>query len=111
MAKTKVIAVANQTASVTFANTHYGRIEFHKTTNTGNHLDGWTFQVRDTDGDVVGDYTTDETGYACTENLLPGRYTVQELPTDDLYWTVELGFHTVTVEEGRNAVDKWHNKE
>ncbi len=101
----------NKTASVTFTNTHYGRIEFHKTTNTGNHLGGWTFQVRDTEGNVVGDYATDETGYACTENLLPGRYTVQELPTDDLYWTVELGFHTVTVEGGRNAVDKWHNKE
>lgn len=106
-----VTVVANQTASVTFTNTHYGRIEFHKTTNTGNHLGGWTFQVRDTEGNVVGDYTTDETGYACTENLLPGRYTVQELPTDDLYWTVELGFHTVTVEGGRNAVDAWHNKE
>jgi len=106
-----VTVVANQTASVTFTNTHYGRIEFHKTTNTGNHLGGWTFQVRDTEGNVVGVYTTDETGYACTENLLPGRYTVQELPTDDLYWTVELGFHTVTVEAGRNAVDQWHNKE
>jgi len=106
-----VTVVANQTASVTFTNTHYGRIEFHKTTNTGNHLGGWTFQVRDTEGNVVGDYTTDETGYACTENLLPGRYTVQELPTDDLYWTVELGFHTVTVEAGRNAVEQWNNKE
>ena len=101
----------NKTTSVTFTNVHYGRIEFHKTTNTGNHLGGWIFQVWNADGDVVGEYTTDEAGYACTENLLPGRHTVQELPTDDLYWTVELGYHTVTVEAGRNAVDQWHNKE
>jgi len=106
-----VTVAANQTASVTFTNTHYGRIEFRKTTNTGNHLGGWTFLLRNSSGDSVGEYTTDENGYACTENLLPGRYTVQELPTDDLYWTVELGLHDVTVEAGMIAVDEWLNKE
>lgn len=108
--KTVTIAV-NQTATVTFTNTHYGRIEFRKTTNTGNHLGGWTFRVRDYDGNIIGDYTTDENGYACTENLPLGRYTVVELPTEDYYWNCELGFHDVTVKAGETVVDEWLNRE
>ena len=108
--KTVTITV-NQIATVTFTNTHYGRIEFQKTTNTGDHLDGWTFRVKDTDGNIVGEYTTDENGYACTENLPLGRYLVVELPTEDDYWTGELGFHDVTVKAGETVVDEWVNRE
>ena len=107
----EVKIVANETATVTFTNTHYGRIQFQKTTNTGNHLDGWTFRVTDADGNHIGDYTTDETGTAYTENLPIGRYTVQELPVDDDYWQVELTFHDVTVKAGETVVDPWHNVE
>ena len=107
----EVTIAVNQTATVTFTNTHYGRIEFRKTTNTGNHLGGWTFRVQDSNYDVVGEYTTDESGYACTENLPVGRYTVIELQTDDLYWNFELGFHDVTVVAGEDTVDEWLNRE
>lgn len=107
----EVTIAVNQTATVTFTNTHYGRIEFRKTTNTGNHLGGWTFRVQDSNYDVVGEYTTDENGYACTENLPLGRYTVIELQTDDLYWNFELGFHDVTVKAGQTVVDEWLNRE
>lgn len=107
----EVTIAVNQTATVTFTNTHYGRIEFRKTTNTGNHLGGWTFRVQDSNYDVVGEYTTDENGYACTENLPLGRYTVIELQTDDLYWNFELGFHDVTVKAGETVVDEWLNRE
>ena len=64
-----VTVTVGQTAEVTFTNTHYGRIEFRKTTNTGNQLGGWTFRVRDSEGNSYGDFTTDENGYACTQNL------------------------------------------
>lgn len=107
----EVTIAVNQTATVTFTNTHYGRIEFRKNTNTGNHLGGWTFRVQDSNYDVVGEYTTDENGYACTENLPLGRYTVIELQTDDLYWNFELGFHDVTVQAGQTVVDEWMNRE
>lgn len=108
----KVVTVqVNQTASVTFTNTHYGRIQIVKTTNTGNHLGGWTFQVRDSSGKTVGEFTTDENGYAITGNLPLGRYTVMELPTEDVYWIGELGFHTVLVTGGKDAVDTWLNRE
>ena len=106
-----VVIQTNQTASVTFTNTHYGRIQIVKTTNTGNNLGGWTFRVRDANGKTVGDYTTDENGYAITGNLPLGRYTVVELPTEDAYWAGELGFHTVLVTGGKDAVDTWLNRE
>lgn len=108
----KSVSVAvGQTAEVTFTNTHYGRIEIHETTNTGNQLGGWTFRVRDSEGNSYGDFTTDDNGYACTDNLPLGRYTVVELPTDDNYWLTELGFHDVTVRAGETTVDTWLNKE
>ncbi len=106
-----VTVAAGQTAEVTFTNTHYGRIEFHKTTNTGNQMGGWTFRVADSKGNTVGYYTTDENGYAVTENLPLGRYTVYEVPTEDAYWNCELGFHDVTVKAGTTVVDTWLNRE
>ena len=108
----KSVTVAiGRTAEVTFTNTHYGRIEIRKTTNTGNQLGGWTFRVRDSEGNSYGDFTTDENGYACTQNLPLGWYTVVELPTEDNYWLTELGFHDVTVKAGETTVDTWLNKE
>lgn len=106
-----IVIQANQTASVTFTNTHLGRIQIVKTTNTGNNLGGWTFRARDSSGKTVGDFTTDENGYAITGNLPLGRYTVVELPTEDAYWAGELGFHTVLVTGGKDAVDTWLNRE
>ncbi|MGM9605878.1 MAG: collagen binding domain-containing protein, partial [Oscillospiraceae bacterium] len=100
-----VTVAVGQTSEVTFSNTHYGRIEFRKTTNTGNQLGGWTFRVKDSDGNSYGDFTTDDNGYACTENLPLGRYIVVELPTEDNYWLTELGFHDVTVKAGETTVD------
>ena len=34
-----------------------------------------------------------------------------ELPTEDAYWAGELGFHTVLVTGGKDAVDTWLNRE
>lgn len=106
-----VTVTAGQIAELTFVNTCYGRIEFHKTTNTGSHLGGWTFVVCNADGETVGTYTTDENGFACSDNLPLGRYTVTEQPTQDDYWVAELGFHDVVVTAGQSTVDTWHNKE
>lgn len=106
-----VTVAVGQTAEITFTNTHYGRIEIRKTTNTGNQLGGWTFRVRDSEGNSYGDFTTDDNGYACTDNLPLERYTIVELPTDDNYWLTELGFHDVTVKAGETTVDTWLNKE
>ena len=107
-----VTIVAGQTASVSFANTQYGALEIQKSTNTGNHLDGWKFIVKKDGAEIPGSpFTTDETGIIRISNLAPGKYLVLESLTEDPYWSGELGYHTVTVEYGKTAVDRWLNKE
>ena len=108
------VTVSNGTTiSVSFYNKlTVGALEIRKSTNTGNHLDGWKFIVKKDGTEIPGSpFTTDETGIIRISNLAPGKYLVMESPTEDPYWSVELGFHTVTVEYGKNAVDQWLNKE
>jgi len=107
----QVTVTAGKQAAVTYTNECFGRIEFQKTTNTGNQLDGWTFRVKDEDGNHIGDFTTDKNGYATTGKLKPGRYLVVELDPGDDYWNCELGYHDVVVIAGETSVDKWHNRE
>lgn len=110
----KVVSISNgTTTSVSFYNKlTVGALEIRKSTNTGNHLDGWKFIVKKDGAEIPGSpFTTDETGMIRISNLAPGKYLVLESPTEDPYWSVELGFHTVTVEYGKTAVDQWLNKE
>ena len=107
----QVTITAGSQTQEEYTNVYHGLIEFRKTTNTGNHLAGWTFRVTDSNGNVVGDYTTDENGYAVTGKLVPGSYTVQELATGDDYWQVDITPHGVVVEAGKITVDSWHNTE
>ena len=93
----QVTVTAGTQSEVEYTNEQFGILVFCKTTNTGNQLEGWTFRVQDSDGNVVGDYTTDETGYASTGKLKPGSYTVLELSNGDDYWNCELGYHSVTI--------------
>lgn len=106
-----VTVTAGSTATVTFYNEHLGRIQFKKTTNTGNHLGGWTFVVRDEDSNVVGEYTVDDTGVAYSDYLPAGNYTVYEKQVDDAFWQGHLIWHDVTVVGGETVVDEWLNKE
>ncbi len=104
-----ITVTAGKTSSATFRNNHLGRIEFQKTTNTGDHLSGWTFRVTDADGNTVGDFTTDASGKAQTGLLSPGKFVVQELSRGDDYWQVNLTPHDVTVKAGETVIDKWNN--
>lgn len=110
----KMVSISNgATTSVSFYNKlTVGALEIRKSTNTGNHLDGWKFIVKKDGTEIPGSpFTTDETGIIRISNLAPGKYVILESPTDDPYWTAELGYHTVTVEYGKTAVDRWLNKE
>lgn len=108
------VTVSNgTTTSVSFYNKlTVGALEIRKSTNTGNHLDGWKFIVKKDGAEIPGSpFTTDTTGHIHIPNLIPGKYLVMESPTEDPYWSGELGYHTVTVEYGKTAVDQWLNKE
>ena len=108
------VTVSNgTTTSVSFYNKlTVGALEIRKSTNTGNHLDGWKFIVKKDGTEIPGSpFTTDTTGRIHIPNLIPGKYLVMESPTEDPYWSGELGYHTVTVEYGKTAVDRWLNKE
>lgn len=108
------VTVSNgTTTSVSFYNKlTVGALEIRKSTNTGNHLDGWKFIVKKGSAEIPGSpFTTDETGMIRISNLAPGKYLVLESPTEDPYWSGELGYHTITVEYGKTAVDQWLNKE
>lgn len=109
----KVTVFNGTTTSVSFYNKlTVGALEIRKSTNTGNHLDGWKFIVKKDGAEIPGSpFTTDSSGRIHILNLIPGKYLVMEAPTEDPYWSVELGFHTVTVEYGKTAVDQWLNKE
>ena len=109
----KVTVFNGTTTSVSFYNKlTVGALEIRKSTNTGNHLDGWEFIVKKDGAEIPGSpFTTDETGIIRISNLAPGKYLVMEAPTEDPYWSVELGYHTVTVEYGKTVVDRWLNKE
>ena len=110
----KVVSISNgTTTSVSFYNKlTVGALEIRKSTNTGDHLDGWKFIVKKDGVEIPGSpFTTDETGIIRISNLAPGKYLVLESPTEDPYWSGELGYHTVTVEYGKTAVGRWLNKE
>lgn len=110
----KMVSISNgTTTSVSFYNKlTVGALEIRKSTNTGNHLDGWKFIIKKDGTEIPGSpFTTDTTGRIHIPNLIPGKYLVMESPTEDPYWSGELGYHTVTVEYGKTAVDRWLNKE
>lgn len=53
----------NQTASVTFANTHYGNLRIRKNAVNGSP-EGWNFQILDAAQKVIATLKTDADGYA-----------------------------------------------
>lgn len=108
----KVTVAAGQTAAVSFTNTQYGALEIRKSTTINDYLGGWHFIVKAADGTEVpgSPFISDESGLVKISNLAPGKYLIMEAPTEKPYWTTELGFHTVTVEYGKTAVDRWTNK-
>lgn len=108
----KMVSVSNgTTTSVSFYNKlTVGALEIRKSTNTGNHLDGWKFIVKKDGAEILGSpFTTDKDGKILTGNLTPGDYTVEEvLPADSLY-TGEAP-KTVTVTAGKTAEVSFLNK-
>ena len=104
----EVKIVANQTATVTFANTHYGYLKIIKETNTEGSLSGWKFSIY-TDAACTqlvsgSPFVSGEDGTIAAQ-LLPATYFVVEVDESDKYpdWVFDTKIHVVTVEAGQTA--------
>lgn len=69
---------AGQTATVSFCNMQYGKIQIQKAMETVGSLTGWQFRITDSsDTEIPGSpFTTDETGLILTGKIQPGEYKV-----------------------------------
>ena len=66
-------------------------------------MEGWTFEVKDSNGTVIGTYKTDANGTILCE-LAPGKYTVTEILEESSYWECVTDLsQTVTVKAGQTA--------
>lgn len=108
---TKTLTVkAGQTASVTFTNSWFGKAQIIKKATNGGSVAGWHFEVRDSSGNVVGNYTTDTTGII-TLDLEPGTYSVTETDGAYEYWHNDPNpIKTVTVKAGVTASVTFENQ-
>lgn len=109
----KVTVSNGATATVKFHNKlAVGALEIRKFTTINDYLGGWHFIVKTADGTEIpgSPFISDESGLVRISDLAPGKYLVMEAATDKPFWSVELGFHTVTVEYGKTTVDQWTNK-
>ena len=81
-----------------------GQIQVKKTTNTGQNLSGWKFEIVDkATNKVVKTVTTDSKGLATATNLPAGEYIVREVGGGNAYWQLDTSNHTVTVVAGQTA--------
>ena len=97
---------AGQTATVSFCNMQYGKVQIQKVMETGGSLTGWQFRITDSSGaEIPGSpFSTDETGLILSEKLQPGEYKVEELiPENSLYSCTSENPQTVTVKAGETA--------
>ena len=102
----KTITVkAGETASVSFRNEYVGRAKIIKTLEDPDSgtVEGWTFEVKASDGSLIGTYTTGTDGTIVCD-LTPGTYTVTEILEEGSYWEcVSELTQTVTVKGGQTA--------
>ena len=95
---------AGQTATVTFRNTHYGDMRIRKNAVNGS-ADGWSFQIMDSERNLVTTIKTGADGYAHSGRLLPGQYFILEVhDRDDTYWEYDpVAEKQVTITAGSLA--------
>ena len=106
-----VTVTANGTATVTFSNTHMGRVKIIKTMPDGGSTAGWEFEVYSSDNKLVGTFTTGEDGTVLTDYLLPGEYTVKEIIPEGSPYTCDApNPKTLTITAGQTAEVTFTNR-
>ena len=98
-----VTVTAGSTATHNVKNVKGGKIAVQKNTNTGEYLSGWQFEVKDSSGKLITTLVTDVTGYAVSDILAPGTYSVTEIGNSNPdfnpdYWDMDnTPTRTVTI--------------
>ena len=90
----------NERTDVTFKNTSKPGLRICKIDTDGNPVADVVIKVSKTDGQVVGEYTTDDSGIIFIPNLEAGTYDVQEISAPPQY-VVDSTVHRVTLEAGK----------
>ena len=102
----KTITVkAGETVSVSFRNEYVGRAKIIKTLEDPDSgtVEGWTFEMKASDGTLIGTYKTGADGTIVCD-LIPGTYTVTEILDEKSYWECVTDIsQTVTVKGGQTA--------
>ena len=97
-----------KTTTVTVTNKAFSGILIHKTdASTGKGIYGVTFLLYDSGNNPVGQYTTDNQGYARIEGIDAGRYRLRELENSGYVPDTEL--KTVEVRSGETTLVEWKN--
>ena len=87
-----------------------GTAKIVKTTTNGGTVAGWTFAVKNADGNTVGTYTTDATGVITLE-LEPGTYSVTETNAAAKYWVNDpTPTKSITVKAGETSSVTFKNQ-
>lgn len=96
-----VTVTSGNTVNTEITNTHLGRFEIYKSTNTGKDLGNWEFDVfkgNSATGTPIATLKTDAKGYAISGWLQAGIYTIVEHSYDG--WQCDTTPKTVTVVAG-----------
>lgn len=88
-----------------------GAIRMIKTTNTGENLSGWKFDVfQDPNcSNLYGTYTTGNDGQVTVSDVSVGTYYVREQVADDYYWVCDTAVKPVSVASNQTADVAFHN--
>jgi uncharacterized surface anchored protein len=82
-----------------------GQIKVIKTDGkTKTPLEGVVFELKDADGNVIAELTTDKDGIALTDELLYGEYTLTEKSTRDSYLLDETP-HEIFIKDHQKVVE------
>ena len=103
---------AGETAAVTFISGQSGLVvvkEILLNPEAGT-LNGWSFELRNAMGDLVGTYMTDADGFFVSDKLEPGEYTITELLGNDSVWLcTEENTISITITAGETAEAEFEN--
>jgi len=77
--------------------------------NNGGKVDGFQFEVKKSDGTLIGTYTSKSDGTIDIKNLLIGTYTVREINLSDEFVQPTPNPVTVEIKSGQTATVNFNN--